>query len=357
MPWEYTAPAATIWAGAFCPLLSAAWTLIQAGILLYGLALSGYLLARLAVGGRWRWVALADNFVPWWTLGGLAAAGIALFSRQRWLLILPQLPILITFLVRYGAMLLPRTTRAPAGRSRVLAVTTYNIKAWTSNPQRVVDAIVGLDADVIGLEEVGPLHADLLRQALSEEYPYQALYPELPFHGVALLSRHPIAEEAVIRPFPDSMLYLRAVVEVESTPVTIYVVHPPPPWMSASPLTYDSKQRDTEIALLRDKYLCHETGPLIVLGDFNMSDRSDAYRALDHRLIDSFREAGRGLGLTFPAAAFLNFPWWPRLLRIDYVWHNAFFVAIEARAGKDSGTSDHRPVTARLAWKEDSHPS
>jgi vancomycin resistance protein VanJ len=356
MPWEYTAPATAIWTGAIRPLLSAAWTLIRAGILLYGLALSGYLVARLAVGERWRWVALADNFVPWWTLGGLAAAGIGLFSRQRWLLVLPQLPILIAFLVMYGAMLLPRATRAPTGHSRVLAVATYNIKAWTSDPQRVADAVAGLDADVIGLEEVGPLHIDLFRRALSEKYPYQALYPELPFHGVALLSRYPITEETVIRPFPDSMLYLRAVVNVESTPVTIYVVHPPPPWMSTSPLAYNSKQRDTEIALLREKYLCHETGPLIVLGDFNMSEQSDAYRALDHRLIDSFREAGRGLGLTFPAAAFLNFSRWPRLLRIDYVWHNAFFVAFEARAGKDSGTSDHRPVIARLAWKEDGHP-
>jgi vancomycin resistance protein VanJ len=357
MPWEYTAPATTIWTGAIRHLLSAAWTLIQAGILLYGLTLSGYLVARLAVGERWKWIALADNFVPWWALAGLAAAGIALFSRQRWLLVLPQLPILIAFLAMYGAMLLPRATRAPAGHSRVLTVATHNIKAWTSDPQRVADAVAALDADVIGLEEVGPLHADLFRRALSEKYPYQALYPELPFHGVALLSRYPITQETVIRPFPDSMLYLRAVVDVESTPITIYVVHPPPPWMSTSPLAYDSKQRDTEIALLREKYLCHETGPLIVLGDFNMSDQSNAYHRLDHQLIDSFREAGRGLGLTFPAGAFLNFPRWPRLLRIDYVWHNAFFTAVEARAGQDSGTSDHRPVIARLALKKNGYSS
>jgi len=77
MPWEYAALAVSIRSRAIHDLFSAAWTLIQAGMLLYGLAMTVYLLARLATGERWKWVALADNFVPWWALGGLAAAGIA----------------------------------------------------------------------------------------------------------------------------------------------------------------------------------------------------------------------------------------------------------------------------------------
>jgi vancomycin resistance protein VanJ len=357
MPWDYTIPVANLWTGAIHPLLSVLWTLLQAGIFIYGLALTGWMLARLTVGERWEWVALADNFVPWWALGGLAAAGIALFSGQRWLLVLPQLPILIAFLVRYRGMLLPRGTGVPANQTGTLTVATFNVKAAASDPRRVTDAVAGLDADVIGLEEVGPLHTDLFRQMLREKYPYQALYPELPCQGVALLSRYPIVEETVIRPFPDSMLYLRAVIATENMPVTIYVVHPPPPWLSSSPLVYDSELRDTEICVLQEKYLCRETGPLIVVGDFNMSDQSNAYHTMDHGLIDSFREAGRGLGLTFPAGSFLSVHRWVRLIRIDYVWHNGFFTAHEARVGSDSGSSDHRPVMARLGWKENGHTS
>ena len=352
MPWEYIALLAAVWSGVVHDLLSAAWTLIQAGVLFYGLALTAYLLARLATGERWKWVGLADNFVPWWALGGLAAAGIVLFSGSRWLLVLPQLPILIAFLVWYGAALLPRSAPTQAGHTRTLTVATYNIKAAASDPQQVTAAVARLGADVIGLQEVGPQHTALFQTALCGQFPHQTLCPELPFHGVALLSRYPIIEETVIRLFPDSMLWLRTVVGVDDTPVTIYVVHPPPPWIVSSPRAYDSARRDAEIAILREKYLCHESGPLIVLGDFNMSDRSDAYHALNHRLTDSFREAGRGLGLTFPAGNFLMFRRWVRLIRIDYVWHNAFFAAREAHVGRDSGSSDHRPVVARLAWKE-----
>jgi vancomycin resistance protein VanJ len=356
MPWEYAALAAFIGSGTVHDLLSAAWTLIQAGLWLYGLAMTAYLLARLATGERWKWVGLADNFVPWWALGGLAAAAIALISGPRWLLVLLQLPILIAFLVMYGAVLLRHAAPTQAGHTRTLTVATYNIKAAASDPQQVTDAVAGLGADVVGLEEVGPRHTDLFRTALCGEFPYQALYPELPFYGVALLSHYPIVEETVIRLFPDSMLWLRAVVRVEDTPVTIYVVHPPPPWIASSPLVYDSARRDSEIAILREKYLCHEIGPVIVLGDFNMSDRSHAYHTLNHGLTDSFREAGRGLGLTFPAGTFLNIRRWVRLIRIDYVWHNAFLTACEARVGRDSGSSDHRPVVARLAWKENGGP-
>jgi endonuclease/exonuclease/phosphatase family metal-dependent hydrolase len=336
--------------GAVRRLLRAGQTLAEAGILLYGLTMIGYLLARLAVGERWNWVAFANNFVPWWALGSLGCAGIALVSRRRWLLIAPQVPIIAAFLILYGDLLLPPDHPAEAGGAPVLIVATYNIKSATSDPQRIIDVVASLNADIIGLQEVGPVHAERLGQAFAREYPYQAWHPGLPVHGVGLLSRYPILQEAVILPFPDSMYFLRVELDVNGVPVTVYVAHPAIPHPFLSPLTYSDERRDREIAILRKSYLVHETGPLVVLGDFNMTDQSDSYHALDAQLDDAFRTVGRGLGLTFPDQLL------PRLLRLDYIWYNADFAALNVRTAPDGGTSDHRPVTATLVLRKDSAP-
>ena len=42
-------------------------------------------------------------------------------------------------------------------------------------------------------------------------------------------------------------------------------------------------------------------GPLLVVGDFNTSDRQPLYRELGRELRDTYREVGWGLGYTFPS--------------------------------------------------------
>ena len=332
-------------------LLLASWHLVQAAVLLYGLSMCGYLLARAAIGERWNVVAFANNFVPWWALGGAVAAGIALVSRRRWLLIPPNAPIIVMFVVSYGYLLLPRESEAgPADHGPALTAATYNIIASQSDPAHVVDVIADLDADITGLQELGPQHAARVDEALAARYPYRVLYPLLPVHGVGLLSRYPIIDHTLFRPLPDSMLHLRAVLDVDGTLITVYVVHPSPPRNVLLPFTYDDDRRNMEITILREDYLQAEDGPLIVLGDFNMSDQSTPYRQMDALLTDAFREAGRGLGFSFPDAQRSLFSGLPLLLRIDYVWHSAHFSALDARVGHDSGTSDHRPVVAVLAF-------
>lgn len=336
-------------------LLRAAWHLLQVTVLAYGLGVTLFLIARVVPGERWAWVALANNFIPWWALGGFVACGLALLSRWRWLLLAVQLPGMLAFVMIYGALLAPPTVPRLEDDQPRLTVATYNILASQSDPARVVEVIRDLDADVIGLQEVGPRHADLIEHELDRRYPYRTLHPLLPVHGVALLSRYPILAESVFRPLPDSMLFLRAEIDFDGLPVTVYVVHPAPPRNAISPLGYDTTRRDTEIDILINGYLVGEIGPLIVLGDFNMSDQSAPYDDMQTLLSDAFRRAGHGLGFTYPAGSRRDrFNVVPRLVRIDYIWHNARFVALNARAYPDSGTSDHGPVSARLALQPDS---
>ncbi|MCZ2094787.1 MAG: hypothetical protein LC121_00665 [Anaerolineae bacterium] len=64
---------------------------------------------------------------------------------------------------------------------------------------------------------------------------------------------------------------------------------------------------------------------------------------------DSFREAGYGLGTSWPAAqAFGIPPLIPPLVRIDYIWHSDEFRTLAAAQGPYLG-SDHLPLYATLA--------
>ncbi len=325
------------------------WKRLQVAILLYGVGVSLYVLAFAALGERWAWIAFANNFLPWWALGGLVAGIIALGSRWRWPLLALQVPVIVAFVLLYGELLLPpEPATTPAG-PRFTAV-SFNIIGVQSDPAAIAATIRELDADIVGLQEVAPESSAWLKRELADMYPYQAHYPLPTVQGVALLSRYPIGEQRAFTPLRRSPLQLRAEVDVTGRPVAVYVIHLTPPGNKLLPVIYTTERRDRELAMLQSEYLAREEGPVIVLGDFNMTDLSTSYRTMAEQFNDAFRAAGRGFGFTFPAG--YAFGAMPRLLRIDYVWYTDDLTALAARAGSDSGTSDHYPVIADLALNE-----
>jgi vancomycin resistance protein VanJ len=209
---------------------------------------------------------------------------------------------------------------------------------------RVAEVLSKLDADLVGVSEYEPGPSAQLYDQVADRYPHHAFFPGRT--DVGLLSRYPILRSQLIDPAELRSPLLRAVVDVQGVPVVVYVVHIASPEFSRLPFGYDDSQRDREMALVRD-LLVRETGPLLVLCDCNLSDQSDAYRAWDRFLTDSFREAGRGMGFTFPGERRFV----PALVRIDYIWHSDHFAAREVYPLKGSGTSDHRPVVATLSLK------
>jgi len=118
---------------------------------------------------------------------------------------------------------------------------------------------------------------------------------------------------------------------------------------------FDPSIRNREIDDILSR-LENEAPPVILAGDFNMPDRSDDYRKISARFIDSYRAAGWGLGLTFPyspgdhpVTQYLRLT---PLLRLDYVFHSAEWTTITARVWPDSGGSDHLPVYVALRSAE-----
>jgi vancomycin resistance protein VanJ len=334
-------------------LLRLVWRLLQIGIALYGLAVIVYLGARLTVGEDWNLVGFANNFTPWLLWAGFILGLVGLFSRYRRGLILLQLPGVIAFGVLYGHLLWPPGTGS-ATSGPALTVATFNVRHH-SDAEETTAVLADLEADVIGIQELYETHAAIIQADLSDRYPYQVLYPKVYFDegpypyldGVGLISRYPVIGGEVFNLEPETIRHLRVVIDVEGTPVTVFVLHPDnpvffPPWQ------YDPARRSDKLAILRER-IAAETNPVIVLCDCNLTDQSDDYRALDDLLNDAFDEVGWGMGFT----ASPRLKWLPPTVRIDYVWHSDAFTAQDAYVGDDHGDSDHYPVIAELALNAD----
>jgi endonuclease/exonuclease/phosphatase (EEP) superfamily protein YafD len=91
-------------------------------------------------------------------------------------------------------------------------------------------------------------------------------------------------------------------------------------------------------------------GPLILLGDFNTTERQRNYRRLLAYLEDAYTEAGWGLGYTWPNPDALHgmapFP----VIQIDHILVNDAWRPRRASTGR-MAESDHLYVVAELAFR------
>lgn len=310
---------------------------------LYGLMALLYLLLRFST-GDWLWpVALANAFTPWLLGFSLFSLPVALLLRQP-RTIAAQLPALLALLLIYGPFFSGQPPVARAADSQPLRVMAFNLGADIGPAQPVVDLIRAENPDIVGLLELGDEAAPALDAELADLYPYRVLDGrDVP--GTGLLSRYPILESE--GPFTANTAFpmLFATLDVGGEPVRVIVAHPPRPGLSSGFYRYqDGYLPDLELMISE----ATAGGPALLLGDFNMTDQTQYYRLIRSAgLQDSFREAGRGFGFTYPERWFFGGQDLFLMLRIDYIFHTAHFEAVNAWVGPDAG-SDHRPLTADL---------
>jgi endonuclease/exonuclease/phosphatase (EEP) superfamily protein YafD len=317
--------------------------LALAAVDLYGAAIIVYLGARLAAGDRWWPVALASTFLQWWLLPAFALVPL-LLVRRRWRRAVPPVVGGLAWLWLFGGLFLPGPSANCDGGCLTLRVLSYNIGSGLASPETVAQTIRAEDADIVALSEVVEWQAAALDALLAADYPYRVFYPEL-IHGKALLSRYPIIEESGLFRLHTFNTYLEARLDVEGLPLTVIVAHPPRPAFTASRGYYYPEGTGEDYAELA--LLAGSGEPLIMAGDFNNTDQSSSYRLLVNAgLHDAFRDAGLGLGSTFPAPGrYWRFA--PPFVRIDFILYNDPIEAASAWVGPDAG-SDHLPVVAEL---------
>jgi endonuclease/exonuclease/phosphatase (EEP) superfamily protein YafD len=227
---------------------------------------------------------------------------------------------------------------------------TYNVQAASNNLASLTDVIRNANADVVALQELSQAAAQYLQSTLADLYPNQALFPQVNAHwGQGTLSRFPIAETQYWRneQIEAALGHMWATLEMDNRAVTVFNTHPVPPFSFEDGITLNSHSQ--EIRVLLQRAAQHDT-PLLLVGDFNMTQLMDEYQQVTMRYVDTFREAGSpGLGFTFPAGHRLPLP---PIVRLDYIFHSGHFRGLNAYPLSRSGASDHLPFWAELVLLE-----
>ncbi|MBZ0290583.1 MAG: endonuclease/exonuclease/phosphatase family protein [Anaerolineae bacterium] len=332
---------------------------------LYIAALASYLLLRALFGDRFWWLSLVNTFAYLIFLPLLALLPAALVLRMR-RNVLRLMPVALIGGLWFAPYFAPKTASVPSGQT--LRALTFNV--WGYNPRmNDVEAwIRDSGADVVMLQEITPQHTQEVLPKLYELYPYHSDQEDLHhWNGTpnynTTLSRYPILEiEEVDLQTPDTSNPVRIVLDVNGQKVAVYNVHMA--WPGGKPrfpiparlnhfyvqvmLGYTDKIRNAQINRLLE-HLKTEPYPYIFAGDFNTSDQTPTYNLLASHLRDAFREAGTGLGGSWPVASSRGLPGFlPPLIRIDYIWHSDHFRTVEAQQGPPLG-SDHLALLATLA--------
>jgi vancomycin resistance protein VanJ len=268
----------------------------------------------------------------WWR----RISGIVLLGAGTWTLVL----------LSAGGPLRP----APVTSGPGFVAMTYNLHYGRIPPARLTAALATSGADIIGLQELDEAQATAIARDLRDSYPHQALFPG-GIAGTGIVSRYPIHEAQQLELYPERPDLL-ALIEVDGHQITVVVGHPLPPRLYRYAFdTYAATDAQIE-ALDR---LASASAPSLLLADLNLTPLHAQYAELRASgLVDSFAEAGTGLGLTLPRRAGA-IPM-PPFVRIDYVWHTPDLGASDAWVGSDAG-SDHLPVLVRLHWRASSNDS
>jgi endonuclease/exonuclease/phosphatase (EEP) superfamily protein YafD len=322
-------------------------------------AVAGYALVRQSLGPLRGWMELADDLEPWAYLPGplLCGVGALLGSRQ---LALAGAGMSAAFALRWG----PRYLRAApevARTSSDLTVMTFNTLAWQRAGNDLASSIVAANPDIVGLQEIGPRATAHLSDVFAERFPYRVTSESPDSSGAAVFSRFPIRDVRTFRGSERGHWWQWMAIDTPRGPITYLNLHTKIPYIRTwhpwrgpirLPRSFHVDHRQREIDTLMN-LLASVEGPLVVNGDFNMTERSTDHARVASRLHDAYRAVGRGLGHTFPriGAGVKQVPVpWP-ILRLDYVWHSDHFEAVWAERG-DAGRSDHHPVIVGLRWTQ-----
>ncbi len=327
---------------------------IAAGlVLLYAAPVLGWFVAYSVVGDGYWLLGLVNAFAVYLFAPLPLAALLAALARRRaaWIALLS---VVALFCGLFGGDLTPPLPTARAGaEAPALTVMTYNVLFGSPDAAPIAANVTHADPDLIAFQELTPPLAGQLEHEIGARYPYRTpLHPEC-HTEVAVWSSYPLRVEPVD---PDVVCRVRSVVvQFDGRPVRVVDVHGwPYTGFDRESVERSFGWREEQMALVID-LIEGQPEPSIVLGDLNATPLHEVYGTLAKRLTDSFRQAGWGLGHTFPTTGgrVWGAPYPARLVRIDHVFHSNGWTAEAAWVGEWDGSSDHHPVMARLRLLDD----
>jgi endonuclease/exonuclease/phosphatase (EEP) superfamily protein YafD len=288
--------------------------------------------------GRHVYAELATHFRLQYALASLACI-VLLTVFHSWRL----LPLAVATLIFNLIFILPYYFAAPLRRDQSSAVhlrlMQANVLGSNKNYGALIEAVHEAQPDIIVLQEFTEEWLEQTRGLISE-YPYYKAVPKPGGAGMAIFSRYPLEEVAVLNLDASAHLALLAKANVRGTPVSILALHPPTPVRTDKFL--NRNRQFTEAASL----LRVIKGSRLLIGDLNTTMWSPYFTDLTRG--SGLRDARLGFGLQpswpMPLPAFLQLP-------IDHCLVSDEVSVEGIRTGARTG-SDHRPLIVDLDCNE-----
>lgn len=298
--------------------------LVWGGLLAAGVSLAGF-------AGRFGWLfELASHFRAQYCLILLTLA--ASLSRRR-------RAIAVGFAAVAALNLFPILPlyRTPAALAAAPAVRllSLNLNYVNTAHRQVIELLTESEPDVIVLQEFTTRWEQALQGALAR-YPYRLTAPREDPFGIALFSRLPLQEPAILYLGAAGLPSVSAVVDAHGRIFTLLGTHPLPPYTPAR-----ARLRDQQLAAAA-AWLRARRPPVVLAGDLNMTPWSPAFQRLLRETGLHNSAVGWGIQPSWPAGLpLLGIP-------IDHCLHSPAIVIHQRRLGPAVG-SDHYPLLVDFA--------
>ena len=292
---------------------------------------------------------LSHVFAPHLLLPVLVLVPIAVVARSR-AMRLGVIVALILGAARFGPGLVSVPAHTVAADETVIRVMSWNLEAGGPATSELIAQLRATDADIVTLQELTPDHAQAIRSdpAIADRFASIELVPREGVGGIGTLSRFVITETSdEINPVVQEV-GLRVPGGGE---LVVVNAHPFPPhyrmWSRLPiPLAHDPTERDADILEIRDRIdeVLESDRRIVVLGDFNVTDREPAFDDLSRGLWDAHEEVGQGTGSTWRPSPIEFLPF--GVLRIDYFLGGPGTRPLSIAQDCDPRRSDHCILTA-----------
>jgi endonuclease/exonuclease/phosphatase (EEP) superfamily protein YafD len=222
----------------------------------------------------------------------------------------------------------------PAGSiATPFTIASANIYDSTKTPRAAAEALAATQADVLVAVETPAGFPQLLGDAVGKTHPYEAMGS-----GIEVRSAFPLAPLPVPTRLSSTRVFMVSVRPPGGPSFTLFAVHAINPIQESS-FVFQQRfiERLDQTALERQT----ASGPVVIAGDLNLSDRTHGYRILSSGFRDAMR-AGAWAGDTY-----LQGIWRYALLRIDHLFVSRTWCASAPSRFAIPG-SDHEGIRATV---------
>jgi endonuclease/exonuclease/phosphatase (EEP) superfamily protein YafD len=311
----------------------------------YGFILTLLLILRFLLGER-PWIqgyspiGLLNSLIPLMLLPAPIFLLLLLLMRRRLSALLQLLPAGMV-IAGYIGLFLAQQTPEPAPDEPRFSVLSYNVYASNRRYDAIIDQIRTANADVVVLQELSEPIAERLEAEFEADYTFIVFSPEgETVQGAGIMSRLELRDIALTQIVFNQQ---RVIVNVDGHDIALMNIHLPVPYLYG--LNTDRRsQALTQILQLATQ----QPRPLLMVGDFNMSDGSEDYQRVvqNNAFGDAFRSVGFGFGFSYPDLGLAQPPLslLPPLARLDYQFYSDGLRPVRAWTADRSTGSDHRAV-------------